>query len=162
MAKPIYRDERELEAMLARKKSVTMTMPRELVNRLDELADEHNTTRSEIVTNLCIDALGSDAAMIRLTEDPKVWNAFMRTFASPGVVAAMVEAMRTDDDADPHQLAMFTDAVKEAARHQLDHSRDGSRSTPSAVTKKPPTKKPATRKAASKKAASRKGSTRRA
>jgi hypothetical protein len=133
---------------MSRKKQCSLTLPRWLVDRIDELADREALSRSAVVEGLCTDALGSDAAMTAMTANPIVWQAFMKSFASPGVVAAMVEAFKGDADVDPHQLEIFADAMQDTARHQVDAARTPDEPTPrkKPQAKKTPKKKPQSRK----------------
>jgi hypothetical protein len=94
--------------------SMNISVRRDLLDRIDELAEQHEVTRSSFCESVLLDALTVDREQARFMANPTVRDAFFKAFTAPGVIAALAESFKGEIDEDTTQLFM------EFMEHQAD------------------------------------------
>jgi hypothetical protein len=84
-----------------------------LVKRLDRVAVVRGVSRSQLITDMIEAGLDDEELVAKAVSDPVVFPAMVQAFAQPGVMRALLDAIRAEVSED--QLKLFQQAVQATA-----------------------------------------------
>jgi hypothetical protein len=88
---------------------VSVALRPSLVNRLDRVAVVRGLSRSQLITDMIEAGLDDEELVAKTVSDPVVFPAMVQAFAQPGVMRALLDAMKAD--VTQEQLNLFQQAV---------------------------------------------------
>ena len=94
---------------MTRKPIITITIPAELLTRLDDLADAKGVARSALIAELVQDGIDQAETTVKALTHPVLGPAMARAFSQPGVLRAMAAVI--GQELEPEQLQLFKKAI---------------------------------------------------